>query len=58
LANAASQNQHFGPQGFGGAAAAAQGQAFESHGPLGGFGASATGAQTQAFNAGPGGIQV
>ncbi|XP_063703910.1 uncharacterized protein LOC134833509 [Culicoides brevitarsis] len=57
LANAAAQNQYFGPNGFGGGAAHAQGQAFQSQGPLGGFGASHAGTQTQNFHAGPGGIQ-
>lgn len=56
LANAASQGQYFGPQGFGGGAANAQGQAFQSNGPLGGFGASAAGTQTQGFNVGPQGF--
>lgn len=57
-ANANAQNQYFGPGGFGGSAANAQAQGFQSQGPLGGFGASSANTQTQGFNAGPGGISV
>lgn len=42
-ANAAAQNQYYGPSGFGGGAAHGQAQAFNSQGPLGGFGASSAG---------------
>lgn len=58
MANANAQNQYFGQDGFGGSAANAGAQAFESHGPLGGFGAAASNAQSQGFNVGPNGITV
>lgn len=49
-ANANANSHHFGPRGFGAAAANSQAQGFQSQSPLGNFGASATGALTQSFD--------